>query len=94
MRAILKELDSPDIDFENYLPFSSQTVSDMTLQIQLQMQEMHFEHLSECGLKQLLLFSFRQAEHQRIKPDMRDMRRQALQRRVARWKVGHTPSVT
>jgi len=52
-------------DFENYLPFSSQTVSDMTLQIQLQMQEMHFEHLSECGLKQLLLFSFRQAEHQR-----------------------------
>lgn len=52
-------------DFENYLPFSSQTVSDMTLQIQLQMQEMHFERLSECGLKQLLLFSFRQAEHQR-----------------------------
>ncbi|WP_449356796.1 Lon protease family protein [Alishewanella longhuensis] len=52
-------------DFENYLPFSSQTVSDMTLQIQLQMREMHFEQLSECGLKQLLLFSFRQAEHQR-----------------------------
>lgn len=52
-------------DFENYLPFSSQTVSDMTLQIQLQMREMHFQQLSECGLKQLLLFSFRQAEHQR-----------------------------
>ncbi len=52
-------------DFENYLPLSRQTVSDMTLQIQLQMQQMHFTQLSECGLTQLLLFSFRQAEHQR-----------------------------
>lgn len=52
-------------DFENYLPLSRQTVSDMTLQIKLQMQQMHFSELSECGLKQLLLFSFRQAEHQR-----------------------------
>jgi len=52
-------------DFEHYLPFNSQTLSDMTLQIQLQMQDMHFSHLTECGLQQLLLFSFRQAEHQR-----------------------------
>ncbi|WP_423187240.1 Lon protease family protein [Alishewanella sp. d11] len=52
-------------DFENYLPLSRQTVSDMTLQIKLQMQQMHFTQLSECGLTQLLLFSFRQAEHQR-----------------------------
>lgn len=52
-------------DFESYLPFSSQTINDMTLQIRLQMQEMHITELSACGLTQLLLFSFRQAEHQR-----------------------------
>lgn len=52
-------------DFESYLPFNSQTINDMTLQIRLQMQEMHITALSACGLTQLLLFSFRQAEHQR-----------------------------
>lgn len=52
-------------DFEHYLPFLPQTLTDMTAQIQLQLQEMGLQKLSSCGLQQLLLFSFRQAEHQR-----------------------------
>jgi len=52
-------------DFEHYLPFLPQTLTDMTAQIQLQLQEMGLQKLSGCGLQQLLLFSFRQAEHQR-----------------------------
>jgi predicted ATP-dependent protease len=52
-------------DFEHYLPFSPQTLTDMTAQIQLQLQDMGLQKLSSCGLQQLLLFSFRQAEHQR-----------------------------
>jgi predicted ATP-dependent protease len=52
-------------DFEHYLPFNEQTVRYMSLQIQDQIQQMDMETLSACGLKQLLNFSFRQAEHQR-----------------------------
>lgn len=52
-------------DFEHYLPFNEQTVRFMSLQIQDQIQQMDMETLSSCGLKQLLNFSFRQAEHQR-----------------------------
>jgi predicted ATP-dependent protease len=52
-------------DFEHYLPFNEQTVRYMSLQIQDQIQQMEMETLSACGLKQLLNFSFRQAEHQR-----------------------------
>ncbi|MDP5187885.1 MAG: AAA family ATPase [Alishewanella sp.] len=51
-------------DFEHYLPYQAETVSDMTQQIQVQMRQMHIAQLSACGLQQLLLFSFRQAEHQ------------------------------
>jgi predicted ATP-dependent protease len=52
-------------DFEHYLPFLPQTLTDMTAQVLLQLQEMGLQKLSNCGLQQLLLFSFRQAEHQR-----------------------------
>lgn len=52
-------------DFEHYLPYLPQTLTDMAAQIQLQLQEMGLQSLSCCGLQQLLLFSFRQAEHQR-----------------------------
>ncbi|EHR41864.1 Lon protease family protein [Alishewanella jeotgali] len=52
-------------DFEHYLPYLPQTLSDMAAQIQLQLQEMGLQSLSSCGLQQLLQFSFRQAEHQR-----------------------------
>lgn len=52
-------------DFEHYLPYLPQTLSDMAAQIQLQLQEMGLLSLSSCGLQQLLQFSFRQAEHQR-----------------------------
>lgn len=52
-------------DFEHYLPYLPQTLTDMAAQIQLQLQEMGLQSLSSCGLQQLLQFSFRQAEHQR-----------------------------
>ncbi|CAM3725137.1 Lon protease family protein [Rheinheimera salexigens] len=51
-------------DFEHYLPFTEQTVSNMTLQIKQQMQQLNIAELSSGGLTQLLNFSFRQAEHQ------------------------------
>ncbi|WP_027669770.1 Lon protease family protein [Rheinheimera baltica] len=52
-------------DFEHYLPYTPQTVSYMAMQIKEQMRLLDIEALSAPGLKQLLLFSFRQAEHQR-----------------------------
>ncbi|MDP5137270.1 ATP-binding protein [Rheinheimera baltica] len=52
-------------DFEHYLPYTPQTVSYMAMQIKEQMRLLDIEALSATGLKQLLLFSFRQAEHQR-----------------------------
>ncbi len=52
-------------DFESYLPFNPQTLKYMSLQLQDQIQQLDGGGLTACGLKQLLLFSFRQAEHQR-----------------------------
>lgn len=52
-------------DFEHYLPYNEQTLSYMSRQIQLQMQQLNINQLTQCGLRQLLQFSFRQAEHQR-----------------------------
>ncbi|MBV2129572.1 Lon protease family protein [Arsukibacterium indicum] len=52
-------------DFEHYLPYNEQTLSYMSRQIQLQMQQLNINQLTRCGLRQLLQFSFRQAEHQR-----------------------------
>ncbi|SNY54029.1 lon-related putative ATP-dependent protease [Arsukibacterium tuosuense] len=52
-------------DFEHYLPYNEQTLSFMSRQIQLQMQQLNINQLTKCGLRQLLQFSFRQAEHQR-----------------------------
>lgn len=52
-------------DFEHYLPLNSQTMKDMSLQIQEQIQALDAGPLTTCGLAQLLQFSFRQAEHQR-----------------------------
>ncbi|MDX1677002.1 ATP-binding protein [Arsukibacterium sp.] len=52
-------------DFEHYLPYNEQTLSYMSRQIQLQMQQLNINQLTKCGLRQLLQFSFRQAEHQR-----------------------------
>ncbi|WP_372625273.1 Lon protease family protein [Arsukibacterium sp.] len=52
-------------DFEHYLPYNEQTLSYMSRQIQLQMQQLNITKLTQCGLRQLLQFSFRQAEHQR-----------------------------
>ena len=52
-------------DFESYLPFDSQTLKYMSLQIQDQIAQMDGGPLTACGLRELLLFSFRQAEHQR-----------------------------
>jgi predicted ATP-dependent protease len=52
-------------DFEHYLPLCSQTMKDMSLQIQDQIQALDAGPLTACGLTQLLRFSFRQAEHQR-----------------------------
>lgn len=52
-------------DFEHYLPFTEQTCTYMAMQIREQMRVLNIEHLSADGLKQLLTFSFRQAEHQR-----------------------------
>src|SRR5690606_30668828 len=52
-------------DFEHYLPYTQQTVSYMAMQIKEQMRLLNVDELSASGLKQLLTFSFRQAEHQR-----------------------------
>lgn len=52
-------------DFESYLPLNDQTIKYMSLQLQDQIQQLDAGPLTVCGLKQLLLFSFRQAEHQR-----------------------------
>jgi lon-related putative ATP-dependent protease len=52
-------------DFEHYLPYSQQTVSYMAMQIRQQMRLLHVDELTTAGFKQLLTFSFRQAEHQR-----------------------------
>ncbi len=52
-------------DFESYLPLNDQTIKYMSLQLQDQIQQLEAGPLTVCGLKQLLLFSFRQAEHQR-----------------------------
>ena len=52
-------------DFEHYLPYSEQTVSFMAMQIREQMRQLNIEQLTGSGLRQLLTFSFRQAEHQR-----------------------------
>lgn len=52
-------------DFEHYLPFNPLTVKYMSLQLQDQIQALDAGPLTACGLKQLLTFSFRQAEHQR-----------------------------
>lgn len=52
-------------DFEHYLPYSEQTVTYMAMQIREQMRLLNINELSAGGFKQLLTFSFRQAEHQR-----------------------------
>jgi len=52
-------------DFEAYLPYTPQTLKYMPLQLQDQIQQLDGGTLTACGLKQLLTFSFRQAEHQR-----------------------------
>lgn len=52
-------------DFEHYLPYNAQTISYMAMQIRAQMQQLNIDELTADGLKQLLMFSFRQAEHQR-----------------------------
>ena len=52
-------------DFEHYLPYNAETVSYMAMQIREQMRLLNIDELTASGLKQLLTFSFRQAEHQR-----------------------------
>ncbi|MBU1310844.1 MAG: AAA family ATPase [Gammaproteobacteria bacterium] len=52
-------------DFEHYLPYSTETVSYMAMQVREQMRLLNIHELTTAGFKQLLLFSFRQAEHQR-----------------------------
>jgi predicted ATP-dependent protease len=52
-------------DFDHYLPCTEQTLKFMSLQIQDQIQQLGLESITPDGLEQLLLFSFRQAEHQR-----------------------------
>lgn len=52
-------------DFEHYLPYTTETVSYMALQVREQMRLLNVQELTAAGFKQLLLFSFRQAEHQR-----------------------------
>ena len=52
-------------DFEHYLPYNAQTVSYMAMQVREQMRLLNIDQLTAAGFKQLLLFSFRQAEHQR-----------------------------
>jgi len=52
-------------DFEHYLPYNSQTITYMAMQIREQMRLLNIDELTASGLKQLLTFSFRQAEHQR-----------------------------
>lgn len=51
-------------DFEHYLNLNDQTVHFMSLQIQEQMKLLNISELTASGLRQLLNFSFRQAEHQ------------------------------
>ncbi|MDX3773657.1 ATP-binding protein [Chromatiaceae bacterium AAb-1] len=51
-------------DFEHYLSYDELTVQSMSLQIQEQMQQLNVPELTASGLRQLLNFSFRQAEHQ------------------------------
>jgi lon-related putative ATP-dependent protease len=51
-------------DFEHYLPYTQQTVTYMAMQIREQMRLFNINELTDSGLKQLLTFSFRQAEHQ------------------------------
>lgn len=52
-------------DFEHYLPYNEQTVTYMAMQIREQMRLLNINELTAAGFKQLLTFSFRQAEHQR-----------------------------
>lgn len=52
-------------DFEHYLPYTAQTVTYMSMQIREQMRLLNIDELTASGLRQLLTFSFRQAEHQR-----------------------------
>ncbi|GAB60407.1 Lon protease family protein [Rheinheimera nanhaiensis] len=52
-------------DFEHYLPYNAQTLSYMAMQIREQMQLLNIDELTASGFRQLLSFSFRQAEHQR-----------------------------
>ncbi|GAB2935074.1 Lon protease family protein [Rheinheimera gaetbuli] len=52
-------------DFEHYLPYTTETVSYMAMQVREQMRLLNIHELTAAGFKQLLLFSFRQAEHQR-----------------------------
>ena len=52
-------------DFEHYLPYTAETVSYMAMQVREQMRLLNIHELTTAGFKQLLLFSFRQAEHQR-----------------------------
>uniref|UniRef100_UPI004048976D Lon protease family protein n=1 Tax=Rheinheimera sp. TaxID=1869214 RepID=UPI004048976D len=52
-------------DFEHYLPYTAETVSYMAMQVREQMRLLNIHDLTTAGFKQLLLFSFRQAEHQR-----------------------------
>ncbi len=52
-------------DFESYLPLELQTMRDMSLQIQDQIQQQGLAGLAMDGFKRLLQFSFRDAEHQR-----------------------------
>lgn len=52
-------------DFEHYLPYNEQTVTYMAMQIREQMRLLNLNELTSAGFKQLLTFSFRQAEHQR-----------------------------
>jgi lon-related putative ATP-dependent protease len=51
-------------DFEHYLPYTQQTVNYMAMQIREQMRQLNINEITAAGFKQLLTFSFRQAEHQ------------------------------
>lgn len=51
-------------DFEHFLPYQQLTLSFMVRQIRVQMQELGITQLAESGFERLLIFSFRQAEHQ------------------------------
>ncbi|KUM54515.1 Lon protease family protein [Rheinheimera sp. EpRS3] len=52
-------------DFEHYLPNTAETITYMAMQIREQMRLLNIDELTASGFKQLLTFSFRQAEHQR-----------------------------